>query len=363
MQQFIDFFRQHKAASIAVISAVVLLAVGVLGYVVFQGDEAGISQTVEKKTKAEKTVARRLDGVPVSPELANAQPIALMVENITSSRPQSGLERARVVYEALAEGGITRFVGIFDNTELLEQIGPIRSARPYFVDFAEEYGALYGHVGGSPQALTSIRSGTRNIVDLDQFFKSQYYWRSTDRPKPHNVYTSTDLLTFALRDLELSDATGDFAPWVFGKEEAIDDRGQDGQEISINYSSYSYKTRYVYDRASNTYRRFHSDEPHVMTNEQQIAPKNVIVQYVRTSVIGEGRLSMETDGSGNAVVFTNGHVVEGTWTKEEGRTRFFDANGVEIALTPGQIWVEVVPTDREVEYVGPAAASEESAPL
>lgn len=360
MQRFILYLREHRALTIGVASGLVILIVALVGYFVFRSDDAMIEPAVKKtETTKETKVARRLDGVLVNAPVANAQPIALMIENITQSRPQSGLEHARVVYEALAEGGITRFLAIFDNTETITQIGPIRSARSYYLDLAEEYGALYGHVGGSPQAMTELRNATHDLIDFDQFFNSQYYWRATDRSAPHNVYTSTDLLTFALRDLDLRDASGTFTPWTFAEEEAEEaERGSDAQEIAINYSTFSYKTRYMYDRAANVYKRFHSDDAHLMTGEVQIAPKNVVVQYVRTTVIDEGRLSMNLDEGGNALVFNNGDVVEGTWVKEEGRTRFLDENGDDVPLVPGQTWVEIVPTDRDVSYPKPNAAGE-----
>jgi hypothetical protein len=350
MQRIIAFLQAHKTASILVAALVVLGVIGGIGYAVFSRGEGNVQQT-RVTDSGKKEVARRLDGVLVAPELANAQPIAIVVENHTAARPQSGLDKARVVYEALAEGGITRFLGIFDTTEPIDEIGPVRSARPYFNDLAEEYGAVYGHVGGSPQALAEVQSGTRNLTDFNQFYNGQYFWRSTDRGAPHNVYTSTELLTFALRDMERTDASGDFAPWTFAKaEEKEGDRGADGQEISINYSTFSYKTRYVYDRAANAYARYHSDDAHVMKDGARIAPKNVVVQYVQTSVIAEGRLSMITSGEGMALVFSNGNVTEGTWKKENGRTRFYDAADEEVELAPGQTWVEVVPQDREVLY-------------
>lgn len=353
MQSLLNYLREHRTVTISIAAAVVLLIVGVVGFLVFRGDEGTVSDATAVKPAKEtnKQIQRRLDGVLVDAETANAYPVALMIENITESRPQSGLEKARVVYEALAEGGITRFIGIFDNTETIEQIGPVRSARPYYVDIAEEYKAVYGHVGGSPQALSEIRNGTKDVKDLDQFFNSPYYWRSTDRSAPHNVYTSTDLITFALRDNGLQDASGDFAPWQFAKAEAKESaRGVDGQAITINYSTFSYQTRYVYERASNTYKRFHADEAHVMSSGAQIAPKNVIVQFAQTSVIDAGRLAMNLDEGGEAIVFTNGMTQKGTWKKQDGRTRFLDAAGDELELTPGQTWVEIVPTDREVDY-------------
>ena len=118
-------------------------------------------------------VPRRIDGVLVQEDESNLYPTAIIIENLTAARPQSGLDKAQIVYEALAEGGITRFLAIYarGHTAEVPQIGPVRSARPYYIDWVEELGAMFVHIGGSPQALTEINK--RDIFDLNQFFNSQ----------------------------------------------------------------------------------------------------------------------------------------------------------------------------------------------
>jgi hypothetical protein len=131
------------------------------------------------------TVASPLSGVQVSPDLAKRPVTGIMIENSPDARPQSGLQDAGVVYEAIAEGGITRFLALFQDSRP-QYIGPVRSLRPYYIDFGWPYQAAIAHVGGSPDALTQIRSGSYR--DLDQFFNSGTYSRINSRVAPHNVY-------------------------------------------------------------------------------------------------------------------------------------------------------------------------------
>ena len=139
-------------------------------------------------TTARELVPRMLDGVQVPFEEAALQPFAVMVENSPDAWPLAGLAKANLVIEAPVEGSITRFLAVIDATTTVDQIGPVRSARPYFVDFANGLQAVYAHVGGSPEALSLIHvlSSFRN---LDEFSSGKYFWRSSKRAMPHNTYT------------------------------------------------------------------------------------------------------------------------------------------------------------------------------
>lgn len=294
-----------------------------------------------------RSVARALDGVVTNAENPNPTPAALVIENIVESRPQSGLNDASVVYEALAEGGITRFLAVFGPFGRIPEIGPVRSARPYFVDWAGEYGALFGYVGGSPQALDQLRS--YRGVDLNEFFNNRYFWRDRSRPAPHNVYTSSDKLIFARRDKKVPE-TASYTPWRFADREAGPARSDLAQTIAIPFSSFNYNVEWKYDPTANRYGRSQAGAPHLLKDGSAVTAKNVIVQYVRTTLIDPLRLEMETVGSGRATVFRDGQAVEATWTKSKSgeHTQFTDTTGSPVPLNPGTTWVEVVPTDRTV---------------
>ncbi|HCJ52103.1 MAG: hypothetical protein A2898_04835 [Candidatus Kerfeldbacteria bacterium RIFCSPLOWO2_01_FULL_48_11] len=340
--------KRSKGKLIAVLAIVLIAGATVAGFLFFSREEKSAGPTVN--VNGEEMIARKIDGVLVPVQRSNLFPVGVMIENLVSSRPPSGLSEANVVYEALAEGGITRFLALYASGYEIPKIGPIRSARLYYLDWVQEYGALYAHVGGSPEALQQIAA--REIFDFNQFFNSQYFWRDTDRSAPHNVYTSSEKLTFALRDLE-AQSEGGYDSWAFKEDAPQSSRPVEGKTIEIDFSSINYRVSYQYDLTENTYIRSLGGKLHVDSDDRQVKAKNVIVQFVETSLSdGEGRLSMKTTGEGRVLVFRDGAVIEGTWRKDssDARTEFFDSTNTAIELNAGTIWVEVVPSDREVTY-------------
>lgn len=342
--------RKNKKWIFISVGVVVVIA-GVAGYLIFglNLDDQGSSNTANKSQSGD-TVRRAIDGVMVPADQANYFPVAVVIENLVAARPQSGLSQANIVYEALAEGGITRFLALYAGQPVSE-IGPVRSARPYFVDLVLEYGALFAHAGGSPQAIADIRS--EGVFDLNQFYNSQYYWRDKTRQvaSEHTLFSSSQLLTFALRDKKAA-ATADFDSWIFKDDTPLNSRPQEQKTITIDFSSFSYKVEYSYDRAKNDYVRSLAGAPHLDKGGAAIRPKNVIVQKVKTRLIDAERLGMDIVGQGDAIVFRDGVATVGHWEKKSktGRTTFTDAAGVAIEFNAGQTWVEVVPTDREILY-------------
>lgn len=297
-------------------------------------------------------VPRLLDGVPVPADQTNPTIIAAMIENIKESRPPSGLDKASVVYEALAEGGITRFLALFPAGQDIKEIGPIRSARPYYISWAEEYKPLYLHAGGSPQALSYLKTGKANLVDYNQFYHAPNFIRDRSRPAPHNLYTNSFLMGDALNKLKLPAPT--YTPWTFKEELPIDQRPATVQDLVIDFSSFNYQVKYVYDRVNNRYVRYVGGQPHVTRDGSQIYTDNVVIEYMKVGLLpGEKeRLDLQTVGTGSLLMFRDGTVVQGTWKKDSnsGRTQFLDQQGNILALNPGQTWIEALPTGRKVTY-------------
>ncbi|MBI5037918.1 MAG: DUF3048 domain-containing protein [Candidatus Kerfeldbacteria bacterium] len=342
--------RKNKKWLYISIAAVIVVAAG-LGIFIFKfNPDTALNNANNANDDGSTLVRRASDGVYVDPADANRFPLAVIIENLTVARPQSGLAYAQVVYEALAEGGITRFLAIFTG-DSPAKIGPVRSARPYFIDWVLEYGALFVHAGGSPKAIADIQS--EDVFDLNQFYNAQYFFRDYSRnvASEHTLYTDGEKLAFALRDLE-ADAEGDYDTWKFKDDNAPDAQPTETKTISINFSSFSYSVEYTYDWEQNDYVRFMAGEAHLDADGSPIRPRNVIVMKVKTSLADEQRLDMDTIGEGEAIVFRDGSAVTGTWKKEkrDGRTYFYDATGAEIKLNAGSTWIEVVPTDREVTY-------------
>lgn len=267
---------------------------------------------------------------------------SVMVENSADAWPLSGLSDAFLVIEAPVEGTIPRFISFFAEGQTVEKIGPVRSARPYYLDWADELQGLYAHVGGSPEALDLIKSnGTTQ--DLNQFYQGEYFWRDTvTRFAPHNVYTSIALLTSALQEVGRENLQ--YSAWQF----------KDGAPTtetpispSINWSEgTTYDVTWRYDAETNRYKREQGTSAMVMTSGEPVFADNIAVFETTVTVVDAvGRRHVVTVGGGKAVVYQDGKKIEGTWKKSSrtDRLRFFDANGEEIKFNTGVTWIEVVP--------------------
>lgn len=339
--------RRRKLWKIIIPIVVLLLGAGVAGALIF-AKKSGPTN-VSNTTSSQLLGPRVIDGVVVPAGQENLPPVGVIVENLVSVRPQSGLASANLVFEALVEGGITRFLAIYAAAVDVHEIGPVRSARSYFVDWAKEFDALLAHEGGSPQALAAIRD--LDIRDLHAGRNSQYYWRDTKRQTAfeHTLFTSSKLLAFAVRDKEVP-KTGAYARWTFKSDAPLASRPTEPKTITIDYSSFNYKVEYRYDREKNAYVRLQGGVEQTDKNGGSLAPKNVVVISVKTRLIDVERLGMETVGSGEAVIFRDGQTIKGIWKKgrAEDRLRFLDADSKEIELNVGQTWVEVLPSDRTI---------------
>jgi hypothetical protein len=293
---------------------------------------------------------RLLDGMGVDDEREINPPVfAVQVENMVDARPLSGISKANLVYEAISEAGITRLLAIYTSDNLVPEIGPARSARPYYMDWASEYGALYAHSGGSPEALRAVSD--YDILDLNEFANGRFFWRSKSRYMPHNLYTSVELLNeaFAAKDGEVKS----FEPWQFKDEVELDGRPSEERRAKIYFSTGSYEVGWQYSRETNDYLRYQADIIQQDKDGSEVRAKNVAVQFVRMITLdSEGRKKVETIGSGEAIVFRDGVKIEGEWSKEKKgeRTKFYDSVGQEIKFNPGVTWVEVVPNGTEVEF-------------
>jgi len=308
---------------------------------------------IKKKVVPPKptTVEAPLTGLQIDPALAKRPVTAIMIENSLDARPQSGLQDAGVVFEAIAEGGITRFVALFQDTRPA-YVGPVRSLRPYYIDFFTPFDASIAHVGGSPEALSQVRSGGK---DLDQFFNSGAYWRQNTRYAPHNVYTSFDRMD-ALNTSK-GYITSNVQSWKHKSEQPL--KQTTAKSIDIGISSYYYNSHYDYDAASNSYLRSEGGKPHMVTASAgdktgvQLKPKVVIALVMGYGIEADGKHSeYSVNGSGKIYVFQDGGVTTGTWSKADRSSQFVfkDDSGNEIKLNPGQAWVAVVSAASKVSY-------------
>lgn len=300
-------------------------------------------------------------------------PLGIMIENSTDARPQSGLSNADIVYEADAEGGITRFLTIFYCQDATE-VAPVRSARVYYINWVSEYGPfpLYAHVGGAntpgpADALGLLTQlGWDSYNNLDQFsIGFPVFWRDYNRlghdvATEHTmVSTTTKLWDFAkTRGLTNVDKDGtawdaNFVKYAF-KDDAPMSQRPASQSIHVDFSSDpSYSVDWTYDRVNNVYLRSNGGEKQIDLNtKKQLAAKNIVALFMTQTQVNDGYMDNEhleygNIGSGKAEIFMDGKVIQGTWKKASrtARSLIYDTNGTPISFDRGQIWFEAQTLD------------------
>lgn len=289
-----------------------------------------------------------LSGLAVTAKQAKLPVTGVMIENSLPARPQSGLSRAGVVYEAIAEAGITRFLALFQENQP-SNIGPVRSARPYFVRWDLGYGAPYAHVGGSPEALADIKNW--GVKDLDQFSAAGYYHRTSNRAAPHNMYTSMK----KLRQLEKSRGWAKPSHFTgFARQDGKPLKKPTAGVIHMNPSTSAYAVKYVYSKKLNAYKRSEGGQPHIDAGtRKQIAPSVVVALIISYGHESDGYHSYyENVGSGAAYVFQDGGVTKCQWQKDSKSAplKLVDSNGQNIKLNRGQTWLTALSSLGELSY-------------
>lgn len=384
-----DYLTEKNLRITAIFLGLFLLAAGaswlLFYYVVKPQPTAKTVNVGEKRTKidpnAPKTEPCPLNGKKYSRAereiWEKRRPLNVMIENHEESRPQSGLTSADVVYEAVAEGGITRFLAVFYCGASAQEttIGPVRSARIYFMDWASEYSdkPLYAHVGGANRAGPADALGAISKYgwlsdgnDMNQFsIGFPTFWRDYERighpvATEHTMYSTTDKLwaVASERNLDAKDSSGKnwdsgFTAWKFT------DPGTAGQVASVSFPFWANQGKYIvkwtFDSASGVWKRENGGSAQTdLDNSKQLEAANVVIQFVSEKSLGDPEKHMlyGTTGKGDAIIFTNGNVTKGTWQKSDrtSRTKFMDSRGAEINFVPGQIWIEALPLGTKVSY-------------
>lgn len=343
-------FKPTKKQLIIALSLVPFIAVVV--YFVFIRESKPVDVPISSTNKRlnnepEQKVYSPLTGAEVTESQANRPLTALMIENSVDARPQSGLDKAGVVFEAIAEGGITRFATIYQENTPIE-IGPVRSLRPYYLDWLRPYNPTVAHVGGSKKALSLVRDGTWR--DMDQFANGKSFWRSSDRKAPHNVYTKFENID------KFNDSKGykleEFPS--FTRKDDQKSATQTASEVKLNISSKLYNSVFTYNPTNNSYLRSQGGAPHLDKSGTQLEPKVVVALIIPSKIVQEdgSRYSYSTVGSGEAVVFQDGIATPGTWTKSDQKSQIIlkDVGGQEVKLNRGQTWFTILNTRDKLIY-------------
>lgn len=284
------------------------------------------------------------------------RPFAVMIDNHPNAYPQTGLGQAPIVFEALAEFGITRYMAVFVSgvSPELSEIGPVRSARAYFVEWAKGFRAVYAHAGGSPDGILLAETSIELInADALRANAGAYFRRSAARSAPHNLYTDSAALAAARADLGADRPADPAALAEIGfvlKAEAPASEWPQAQSLSYYFL---YRETYVgwsYDPANNTYLYFRQARPHVDARSgEQLRFTNVVILEVPEKPIPgdpKQRIEQQVVGEGRARIFRDGTMVEAVWRKGAGfaQLQLFAADGAEVALNPGNVWIAAIPS-------------------
>ena len=323
--------------------------------------ETSAPDTTEPDVPEEPLITHPLTGLAVDTDLSTKRPVAIMINNIRVSTPQEGIHQADIIYECLVEGGITRLMMISLEYEKLPEVGSIRSARDYYLNFAADYDALFVHAGGSPFAYDSIKE--RKIQNLDGVnmwdVADTYFYRSPERLKKlsyeHCLVSSGELIAAAVKYKKYrTELTENFDyPLDFVSPDQTVSFSDGAQHIHIPLSI-SQVTDFVYDVESGEYLRYQfNGEKHTENKTgEQLSFKNVMILFCKTGAITgdpKYRIDVDTVGEGNGYYAVNGTYTKIRWVKDsnESPIRFYDADGEPLMMNPGKTFISVCPTSIE----------------
>lgn len=388
--------RSNKNTKLILTGVIVYVTSALVSFILFSKFGSGLSQVSSPVPQPVKTSAGKLlfddslpktESCPLNGAMYSKQqkswwekhePLGIMIENHLDARPQSGISYADIVYEAIAEGGITRFLTIFYCQDA-DVVGPVRSARTYFVDFVSEYGPfpLYAHVGGAntdgpADALGQIESyGWAGVNDMNQFsigfpvFLRDYDRLGHDVATEHTMYSSTTKLwDYAAKNRKITNVNEkgenwdtNFTPYPFKDDAALTTRPAT-QNVSFDFwNGYSdYSVAWAYDKTTNSYLRSNGGKPHLdLDTKKQLTAKNIVFLFMKESRANdgyEGNLHMlyGTKGTGNATLFMDGTQIDGTWSKKSRTAHLYikDKRGKDIEFDRGKIWFEVVSPSTDI---------------
>ena len=306
--------------------------------------------------------ANPLTGEGLNEDISGQRPIAIMLNNLRKALPQLGVAQADVIYEIVAEGGITRMLAVFQDIEGVGNLGCVRSARDYYVNLALGHDAIYIHAGGSPQSYTSFENW--NVTHLD-FVNGPYgnmCWRDPDRRKnaglEHSLLTSSEKILEQMPSrITREHADGYSVGWTFSKDPPAG--GQAAQKVSVPFSSYKTGS-FTYSAEQGQYLiEQHIDKqdiPYVDgNNNEAVAVSNVLVLYTSVSRVkgdDKGRMDVRTTGTGDGLLFRDGQVFSITWQRDSrnGCYAFLDQSGAPIPLAIGPSYINVVSTSSNVTW-------------
>lgn len=353
---------------IAVIVVIIISLAIVLGIKISNKNSSIQEITVEEQEEEvaqEPVVEKKKDEIKIFN--GNDRPIAVMIDNNVNAQPHSSLNKAYLVYEIIVEGGETRLMALFKGLNVTNEdivVGPIRSARHYFIDYALENDAIYAHLGQSPKAQEYITNF--NVSDINgQVYdtgkartSASLYWREKSKKAPHNAYTSLgSLLQICDKKDYTKKSDKESVLNYVAKEVTLDqEEAFFANTISIPYAK-NHTVKYVYDEATGRYIRYSKGKKQVdEATGEDVTTKNLIVSFIRNTTLNDGeekdRQELENFTNAKGYYITNGKVLPITCKKQfvGGQTEYVDSKGKKIEVNDGNTWINICPIDSKVVF-------------
>jgi hypothetical protein len=308
------------------------------------------SVDVSKEKKSDKNYSY-YTGKECSNNDNNKPSFMAIIENSPQARPQSGLSYADIVYETSAEGGIPRFVALFhDNSS--EVIGPIRSARPYFLDIANEFNLPFAHCGGSQDALNRI-SSDKNLMSINEILEGLYFRRDNSRKAPHNLYTSSENINKYITSKNIKIQNKPFLS--FNKDYYNNSNLSESNNLNITINK-NYNTSYTYK--SGLYTKSMDSKLAVdAINNTPLTFSNIVIQKTNIA-LSDDKLHLNIDllGNGEGHILSQGKVIDITWKKSsnDSRTILYDKSGDKVPLSPGNTIWHVIDKNTPISFNSPS---------
>ncbi len=333
---------------IAILVIVIVAAGGCLAYKIYQEKNKPVSNEEVAEEPAQEKQVQIFKG--------NDRPIAVMIDNHKDAWPQAGLNDAYMVYEIVVEGGETRLMACFKGVDV-EKIGPVRSSRHYFLDYAMENDAIYAHFGWSPQAESDIkRFAIHNINGITE--SAETFWRVKDKAAPHNAVTSTKALEAVAKAKNYRTTSDEESVLNYVPDEFDLEGGQSATTITIPHSKL-HTVSYTYDETTKRYNRTaRKIAQKDWTTGEPISTKNIIIMkcenYTLTDGENKGRQGLNNIGECDGYYITNGRAIPIKCIKKERneKTKYVDLEGKEINVNDGNTFVQICPLDAEISIEG-----------
>ncbi len=340
---------------IGILVVLIIAAGGVMGYKIVK-DKKNESESVS--TDGNNIITAEIEDKNIQIFKGNDRPIAVMIDNHKDAWPQAGLQKAYMVYEIIVEGGETRLMALFKGADV-DKIGPVRSARHYFIDYAMENDAIYTHFGESPQADSDIKKYSVNEID-GIAEDGTTFSRVKDKASPHNAVTSIEKLLKSAKNKKYRTTSNEKSVLNYVTDEVNLEDGQEAVSVTIPHSDLQ-TVKYLYDEENKVYERYaRGKEQSDWTTKEPITAKNIIItfceNYTLTDKENKGRQGLKNIGTFDGYYITNGKAIKIKCIKNarDEKTKYQDLEGNEIKVNDGNTFVNICPTNAKVILEKPA---------